>query len=396
MRKIVVALALVPALAFAQGKDKPSANITGFIALDAYKWVKKEGSYEEMNVGIGTLNLDARARYQGTSLKFKLDLDGNLSKANNIFEEANVTQEVAPWLAATAGKGVVPFHQKHYGVIKDSYVDGGTVVGNYYWNFGDQDRKYLLGMAIGERDAALRSYVTFFADSEYQVQRDYATGVIQTQNVSSSDGAKTGAAGKEVATQVAVPAVNSPMKGADPRDQRGVAYKAQLKLSNEMTVAAGALTYWNRLDPQLSYAFVTNGSYEEAKFLEVWFEAQYGASSSYRYSFKNKKEILAQIGADAYLTDDLSVLADLEVATFSFDKVADTAGKNTLDTQRATLVKYDGTLAKMEAGVATHFSDRATWTNGILYEIGAVNVNKVALQTGRTGRSFVSTFTFAF
>jgi hypothetical protein len=125
-RALLVSLALVPSLAFAQGKDKPATTVTGFIALDVFKWVKKEGSYEEMNVGIGTLNLDARTKYQGTSLKFKLDLDGNLSKINNIFEEALVTQEVAPWFAVSAGKGVVPFHQKHYGVIKDSYVDGGT------------------------------------------------------------------------------------------------------------------------------------------------------------------------------------------------------------------------------------------------------------------------------
>ena len=141
--------------------------------------------------------------------------------------------------------------------------------------------------------------------------------------------------------------------------------------------------------------------------VEAWFEVQYGTSSSYRYSFKNKNEILAQVGADLYFADGLSVLADVEMATFAFDKVVDVSGSTTFDTKRATTLKYDGTLTKVEAGVATHFNDRATWTNGVLYEIGTVNAESIdsttkvknaskALTTGRYGQYFVSSFTFAF
>ncbi len=385
MKKLIVCATTVilPSIAFAAPKDrradreykeskeatdsKPSAYITGFLALDIFKWVKKEGSNEDMNVGIGTINVDARARNGGTSLKIKLDLDGDLMRnPNALFEEATITQEVTDNIFVTAGKGVVPFHQKHYGVINDSYFDGGTVVGNYYWNYGDQDRRYLLSLALGEKGAPVRNFVTFYGEGAYQDARGYGTYV-----------PKTDVKNERLAFQ--------DRKGIDPRDQRGIADKVDFQISKELLVAAAALYTYNRVDPHTNYAFVTSGKYFIPQVIEAWYEAQYGYSSSYRYNFKNKKEVVAQVGADYYLTPTFSVLTDAESANFAYVK---TGGKSE--------IAVEGVLSKLEVGVATHFSDRATWTNGFLYEIGDVSEDKVTKTTGRNGQQLGSSFTFSF
>lgn len=358
---------LFAAPAFAQEK-KPSAQITGFIALDVFKWVKKEGSREEMNVGIGTLNLDARTRNGGTSLKFKLDLDANLMRnPNSIFEEATVTQDITDSLAFTAGKGVVPFHQKHYGVIKDSYFDGGTVVGNYDWNYGDQDRRYLLSSSY--KLGNIKNSVTFFAEGAYQPTSSGAW-------VTSSDTKNSRNEYED-------------MKGIDPRDQRGIADKIEVKLSQEFTVAAAALYTWHKLDPHTNYAAVTSGRFEIPDTIEAWYEFQYGYSSSYRYNFKKKKELLGQVGADYTIPGFpmFSVLANLESANFTYLKNYKDASKT---------VSIEGLVSKLEAGIATHFSEKATWTNGYMYETGEISDNGVKRTKGRTAEQFTSTFTFSF
>jgi hypothetical protein len=357
---------LMPAFAIAQEK-KPTANITGFLALDIFKWVKKEGSREEMNIGIGTINVDARARNGGTSLKIKLDLDGALGSRNTIFEEATITQEVAEGLSFTAGKGVVPFHQKHYGVIKDSYVDGGTVVGNYYWNYGDQDRRYLLGVTT--RFENIKNSTTFFAEAAYEPTKAWTFDADEEE--------LTNAASRED--------VYEDNKGFDPRKHHGFANKTEVQITNELKVAFAGLYSWNKINPHDNYAVVTSGIYEIPNVLEAWCEVQYGHSSSYRRGFKEKEEVVAQLGADVYLTPLFSVLANAETANFAFKKL-----------KSGSYIPVEGVLSKIEAGVATHFSEKATWTNGFLYEVGEVKENGITKTTGRTGQQFTSTFTFSF
>jgi hypothetical protein len=380
----------IPTTALAQDK-KPSANVTGFLALDVFKWVKKEDSREEMNVGIGTINVDARARNGGTSLKIKLDLDGALANKNAIFEEATITQEVTDSLAFTAGKGVVPFHQKHYGVIKDSYVDGGTIIGNYYWNYGDQDRRYLLGMKTGGKHSPIQNHTTVFGDAAYQVVRENGSYKMNTKYKNAGDSSKT----------VSVPTF-SDQKGIDPRDQIGLANKTSLTLNNNFSMAISGLYSWNRLDPHKNYALATSGNFDTDSF-NVWYELQYGHSSSFQYSFKDKNEIVAQVGAELYLDPIVSVLANLETANFAYTeyrlnrtRTSDETSDKTLDFANAKQVGIDGVTSKVELGAAVHFSEKATWTNGFMYEIGDVSEDSIKLTTGRTGQQFTSTFTFSF
>jgi hypothetical protein len=380
----------LPATALAQDK-KPIANVTGFLALDVFKWVKKEGSREEMNIGIGTINVDARARNGGTSLKIKLDLDGALANRNAIFEEATITQEVADNLAFTAGKGVVPFHQKHYGVIKDSYVDGGTIIGNYYWNYGDQDRRYLVSMKTGGKYSPIQNHTTLFGDSSYQVIRENGAYKMNSKYKNAADSSKT----------TPVPTF-SDQKGIDPRDQIGIANKTSISLGDAFSIACSGLYSWNRLDPHKNYAVATSGTYETSDF-NAWYELQYGHSSSFQYSFENKNEITAQLGAEFYLTPSLSLLTNLETASFAFTefrlnraRASDETSDKTLDFANAKQVGIDGVTSKIEIGAATHISEKATWTNGFMYEIGDVSEDDIKLTTGRTGQQFTSTFTFSF
>jgi hypothetical protein len=174
-------------------------------------------------------------------------------------------------------------------------------------------------------------------------------------------------------------------KGIDPRDQRGIADKLELKINNELSVAVAGLYTYHRLDPHANYAAVTSARYVVPQRLEVWCEFQYGHSSSFRYSFKKKNEVIGQVGAEYFLgsSSPFSILVNAESANFIY-----TSTKTDLET--------DGTLSKMEAGIGTSFSDKASWVNGYMYEVGRVSDAGVERTTARTGQQFTSTFTFSF
>lgn len=344
MLAVLLPLAATSSAFAADGKF--SLRTKGFLAVDLLKYSIEEQADEReetLSSGIGTLDIKFDVSVEDTRFYLKLDLDNSHpDNPYSIFEEAYMEWNFAEDMSVRVGRGVVPFHQKHWAVINSAYFDGGSEVeGGRMWEFTDQDRRFLASFTYGEWRADVRNSITVFGRQDRaRLLTDRNSGLPQT---TSEGGYK----------------YDYTSKSFDPREQRGIADRLELVVMEGLRVGTGALAYWNRQNPHTSYAFSASASYEGDP-VEAWFEAQYGNSSdmgAYE-AFKNKKEVVAQIGASYRLPgafESVVVAADTEFANVRYERVKDDA-------------EVRGATYKVETGATYEINRNAECRAGMLYE----------------------------
>lgn len=271
-----------------------SADVKGFIALDALKVVKRANKDTSFEAGLGALDLKIYATHENLTAKLKLDLDdSSIDEAYNIFEEANASYRFYDWLKFTAGKGQVPFHQKHWGVIEGAYVDGGSVLGSEN-SWRDQDNKIISLLQFGSKSRGFINSFTFYGDSQ-QIQKN-REGQPEVDTSGSRPLFKTKRA-----------------QNFRTDDERGFANKLEFFV-DDLTVYAAFIHYYNDVYPDESYAWDIGGRYK-TKTMEIWFEAMHGFFSTHqnaKYVSRRQYENFFQLGSEWYINKLINVLCNFE------------------------------------------------------------------------------------
>jgi hypothetical protein len=312
-------------------------KVGGFVALDLVTLTDRywdEESEGEYGFGIGTVSLKVKSYVDDTSFKVKLDIDSRyIDGSYNLIEELVVGQKLTDNFTIKAGKGIVAFHNKHYGVVKDSYFDGGTVLGYGLINFDDQDRRIFISTVCGGYKSGYRNTFSLYAKEDM----DQSKGL--------------NAAGNEKYKYTTA-------KNVDPENQIGVANKFEYYMTKEITTSVAGLIYMHKQNPHTNYAVDLGAKYRTAD-LEGWFEAQYGKSSLDNGEddpVENKKELVAQVGAEYYIiSQKVSLLTDIEYASVKYNEVGSTT-------------EVAASYAKAEAGVGYKFNKHTKLTTGLLLE----------------------------
>jgi hypothetical protein len=339
--------------AFCSNSFALDTEIKGFLALDLLILKKIEGRQQELVTGIGVLDLKAYATQDDFSGKIKLDLDNSkINEKYNLFEEASAAYRISDFWSVSAGKGVVPFHRLHWGVIENTYIDSGSVIGSKNaWR--DVDKKLFLGTRLGSfRDGYLHHF-TFWGESKL-AKRDRAgnldltsTGQLQYEN----------------------------SKTFSTKDERGLAYKFELFPDNVNSLSAGLIYYWNDYIPRESWAFDTGWRYRDGQ-LEVWLEYLYGFKSTHSgdsYATAGLEEHFLQLGAEQYISELINILANVEVLFVEDER--HTERGTTLTANDGRIYEYD--QVKVEAGVKFKLSKAAFITVGALLERQIEDINGV-------------------
>lgn len=271
------------------------ASVRGFIALDMLSIQKQENRKQEVMTGIGTLDLKVYATHDDFSTKIKLDLDsGRIGDAYNIFEEATASYRFLPNHQLIMGKGKVPFHQMHWGVINSSITDGGTIF-NTDHSMRDLDRKLVLSWRAGGFTSGYFNYLTFWGNSQ-QPEKNF-DGSLRL----------TGAPSSHRITYRNEKTFSS-------KDEAGFANKFEWFFNRQLSASVAGMYYYNDINPKNNWALDLSSRYSD-RDLEVWFEyvrafisTHYAAS----YATMKKYEDLVQLGAEYYLTELYNVLANIE------------------------------------------------------------------------------------
>lgn len=271
-----------------------NTQIKGFIALDLLDYKKQsDRPSNSLETGIGVLSIKTKTTYDKANAVIKLDLDSrHLENTYNLFEEAYVSFKFNPLWQIKSGKGLVPFHQKHYGVIQPIYVDGGSVLGTQHaWR--DIDRRVLTSLKIGNSKMPFTNHITVFGSSE-------------RINFNSDD--------KPVVENFKLVASSS--RTYDFKDQIGIANKLEINLLAPLNLSVGTVYSQNKAHPKASYAFNATSRYRGAK-TELWTELVYGKTSTHEfapYSTKDKRETLWQFGVEYAALENTALLSNLEAA----------------------------------------------------------------------------------
>lgn len=318
----------------------------GFIALDLFSFEKKESSRAEHETGIGTLDLKLYAQKDDIGSKIKLDLDGDLSDRHSIFEEALVYYRLTPNWNITFGKGKVPFHQMHWGVIINSYVDGGSVLGTEN-SIRDFDEKILLTLRYGQFSRGFFNHFTIFGDPE-QVRRNSAGKPCFDPSCASS--------GSSYEVQN--------MRSFSLENQRGVANQFEYFFTRELEAAFSLLWYKRDVDPNDNYGAGLSLRYRRPDF-EVWSElttGQYSQSQYLRYSAKRQIEHWFQFGMEKKLSEKHSILMNIE------GQWIDKETQEVQGDSRQTGLNEVYFTKKIELGAKHYLSRSAFITVGVLLE----------------------------
>lgn len=318
------------------------ATIKGFIALDMLVLEKQEARKQELETGIGTLDIKVLATHEDFSAKLKLDLDDSrLNEAYNIFEEATVSYRFMPDHQLIMGKGKVPFHQMHWGVINSSYTDGGSIIGTQH-SLRDLDNRLLLSWRSGGFNRGFFNYLTYWGES------------VRPQT--NSDGSiKYSKVGPDGLIQYKT------SKTFSSKDQAGFANKFEWLVNRQLSVSMAGMYYYNDLNPKNNWSFDLASRYSTRE-VEVWAEyvrSFISTNSAVKYSTFKKNEHLLQFGAEFYLTELYNVLFNTEAA-FVSDQRHFVSG-NSFDNDGK---KYEYDTAKIEAGVKIKFQKMAFVTIG--------------------------------
>jgi hypothetical protein len=366
MKVLLLVMSLLPSLALAY-----NTQVKGFLALDLLK-IQKIDTYPKDHLsytaGIGTFDLKFNAEQDRLSLRIKLDLDDkSLTYVGNIFEEVTANYRLNDMWNFTAGKGVVPFHQKHWGVLQNCYVDGGTVLEAYpKWN--DQDEKYLGIINYGSYNRGFINSFTFYGDSK-DVDRE-ADGSESLSNVAGKGDVKRG-----YKNQLSF----------DAQYQHGFANQFEVYPIKGLTLAVAGIHYWNAVNPKASWAVDANGKFKNDRG-EIWAEYVYGYySSDYwtSYSVLYDHEMVGQVGGELYLTDTWSALANLEYQWSNRQEYnyIDSKDKNYRRGQKVEMNAY-----KADVGM------KAKIDNSAYITLGAIAERKTEKQSDRPKRDAVNAY----
>ena len=379
MRKLFFTLCLLlPNFAFSF-----DTQVKGFIALDAFNYKKIQRQKDALDLGIGVLDLKVFAEQDNMLAAIKLNVDGNLSVQNNLFEEAYATYRGFKNIKLTLGKGVVKFQNLHYGVIENTYQDGGTVLETEN-SWRKISNKALFAFAYGNRHVGFTDTFTIWGDSQ-EVQFDEKGNAKYTSSGS-------GTAGSTATNPKYVTAYNTKAVPAfTTQKQLGLANKLELYKGESWTFMTGQAYYRAKLQDRASYA-VDFGATLDTNTWEYWLDMIYGFTSKQPFDAYNtyrKTEYFVQTGAQYHFDETWSVLTNWE-----FLHVKDRAFTYTAFNQDGVLYNADSSINrngqevvstsfKIEAGVQTQLSKSSFITNGLLYE------KKIAKQNGVEDLTFI-------
>lgn len=370
MYKLLLALFLSPFLLPLKAYSLDT-SVRGFIALDALNYEKIHRERGSAVIGIGVLDLKVFAEQDDMSAAIKLDLDGKLATDNNIFEEAYATYKGIKDVRISLGKGVVRFQNLHWGVIENTYQDGGSVIGSDN-SYRKVSRKAFIAASYGGRQIGFINQLTFWGDSvEFDYTQEGKLDYVSTGNATNRQitGYKT-----------------ENVKAFSTSKQMGLANKLEIFATEGLKVTTGQLFYKNDYQEKASYALDVGLNFENSA-MEIWMDALYGFTNKLpydSYTTKAKDEYFLQLGAEIFLDEKWSALTNLEglyikdlahtYATFIEKGVTYTPTSDQLERSDATVRSF---TYKTEAGVKYKLNKAAQLTFGGLYERKIASKNRV-------------------
>ena len=371
MKKLFFALCLLPSFAYSL-----DTQVKGFIALDLFNYKKISRTKDALDMGIGVLDLKIFAEQDNMTAAIKLNIDGDLSKQNNLFEEAYASYRGIKNWKFTLGKGVVKFQNLHYGVIENTYQDGGTVLESEN-SWRKISNKALLAAAYGNKYMGFTNTFTLWGDSN-EIQFDekgnpkYTTSGTATNKTISAYQTKQ------------VPAFTT-------QKQLGLANKFEFYRGEDWTFTTGQVYFKNKLQDKASYA-IDFGATKDGSVWEYWVDAIYGFTSKAPYEAFNtyrKTEYFLQVGSQYHIDELWSVLTNAEYlhakdraftyTSFTIDGITYNADPS-IDKSGQTVVS---SAFKIEFGGQYKLSKSSFITNGILYE------KKIAAKNGVDNLSYI-------
>jgi hypothetical protein len=366
---------LLPNLSFAI-----DTAVKGFIALDAFNYKRIQRMQDSINIGIGVLDLKIFAEQEDMSAVIKLNIDGNLSVQNNLFEEAYANYRGFKNWKITLGKGVVKFQNLHWGVVANTYQDGGSVLDSEN-SWRKISNKALVSFAYGHRGIGFTNTFTVWGDS-LEIQYDERGNPRYT-----ASGAGTSVGSPKTITAYETKSTPS----FTSQKQLGLANKFELYKTEEWTLTNGLVYYKNKLQDKASYA-IDFGAVYDGPVWQYWIDAIYGftSKSPYEaYTTFRKNEYFLQTGLQYTITEKWSVLTNLEYlhakdqahtyTPFSVDGVF-YAADTKIDKSGQTVVSSS---YKVELGGQYKLSKSSFVTSGVLYE------KKIAAKNGVKNLTFI-------
>jgi hypothetical protein len=377
MKKYILTLlviSLVPNLSYPL-----DTAIKGFIALDVFNYKKIERAKDALVVGIGVLDLKIFAEQDDMLAAMKLNIDGNLSVQNNLFEEAYATYRGFKNIKITLGKGVVKFQNLHWGVIANTYQDGGTVLESEN-SWRKISNKAFLSFAYGNKGTGFTNTFTLWGDSQ-EVQFDEKGNPKYVASTSSSNSALKYISAYETK---AVPAFTT-------QKQLGLANKFELYQTKEWTFTTGQVYFKNKLQDKASYA-IDFGATLDSTVWEYWLDVIYGFTSKApyeAYTTFRKNEYFLQTGVQYHFDEYWSASTNVEYLHtkdqahtykgFTQDGVSYETDSR-IDKSGQTVVS---TSYKIEVGGQYKLSKSSFITTGVLYE------KKIAAKNGINDLTFI-------
>ena len=354
-------------------------KVKGFIAADVLNLEQtkreEESADRSFHSGIAVLDLKLYGRLDKLESKIKLDLDNSsLAQQYNLIEEVTLSYQLFPRLKIKIGKGVVPFHRKHWGVLKRSYQDGGSEL-NPEHSWRDQDKKILLSFAYGSYKSGLINSFTLWGNSSRPMYED--DGSLKLY----------GEKGKRRISHENHITFNT-------SEEQGIADKLELFFNRIHAVSFSGIAYNSKWNPHWSYAVDMGYRYRTEK-REVWFEYTYGVTSTHwgaKYAVHRNKEHLFQLGADQYLSSHFNIVANAEYAKVDRQNHSADLG----NTWNNDGLFHDVDTFKLETGVKLKLPGRSGYlTFGVFYE----QKNKVSggiAEPKRTAMQLANTLAFWF
>ncbi|MDD0852949.1 hypothetical protein HBN50_07570 [Halobacteriovorax sp. GB3] len=276
-------------------------DVKGFIVIDALS-VSKQKKFdtdnrnltetkkdiEEVSTEIITLDLKFYFRHEDWSAKIKLDLDGDLSERNNIYEEALISWRPQKNFKLSAGKGKVPFHQMHFGAARPTYIDGGSIL-NSSNSWRDQDKKILFTVQNGSYRSGFINQFTYYGNSLSPLYTredgpDFGRDNFGTISYETTD-------------------------TLDNKKQRGFANKFTYTPAYGVKYSIAGIYLWRDIDPHADWALdiaMTDANDER----EIWFEYMFGFVSKHendRFTAKKQWEQYIQLGYEYRFNETFSV-----------------------------------------------------------------------------------------
>lgn len=294
MKKLLTTLLFIPTLCF--GFD---TSLKGFIALDALNFEKIEGKSTGAVIGIGVLDLKVFAEQDNLTTAIKLNIDGDLSVKNNLFEEAYASYRGINNFRFSLGKGVVKFQNLHWGAVENSYLDGGSVLGTEN-SWRKVSSKAFLSAAYGHRTKGFLDTLTIWGD----------TTEIQTDESGNPYYTSTGSGTKYISSYS-----TQTVTGFNTSKQIGLANKIEIYRFEDWTLSSGQIYYKNHFQPEASYGF-DFGLNRDSDDYDIWLDLLYGFTSKApfeNYTTQAKDEYFLQLGSAYHMNQFWTLIANTEL-----------------------------------------------------------------------------------